>query len=206
MFMCLIYFMCLCLRHRGDDGLKNNLWNSSGECLCVCVCKRKRVCPCTHALSDWPCAWADSPSVLACLWGRWGKRGSGCVCVRIQTPKPCQRVMREWESVFGKHREGLGHVRWSHCLCMLLHDEGNAPLPLFLPRSFVLSFWTSSQETLPLSPLSQSPKAIDYPCPVPKQAGKKSAICTTAVFQPFTVLASLAPQKERDLQQKRETV
>lgn len=88
---------------------------------------------------------------------------------------------------------------------MLLHDEGNAPLPLFLPRSFVLSFWTSSQETLPLSPLSQSPTAIDYPCPVPKQAGKKSAICTTAVFQPFTVLASLAPQKERDLKQKRKS-
>ncbi len=136
------------------------------------MCECASVCLSMHSCSVWlAMCMGRRPICVGLSMGLMRENGVWMrVCARVQTPKPCQRVMREWESVFGKQREGLGHVRWNHCLCMLLHDEGNAPLPLFLPWSFVLDVFPGNAAVVSTFPKSHSHR---LPLPSPKAGWEK---------------------------------
>lgn len=134
------------------------------------MCERACVCPCTQALSDWPCAWADSPSVLACLWGRRGKRRSGCVCVCVQMPKPCQRVMGEcvWETESGTRSCKVKSLP-VHVTSWWREHSPPSFSPLVL-RSFILDVFPGNAAVVSTLPKSHSHR---LPLPSPKAAWEK---------------------------------
>ncbi len=144
----------------------------------------------------WVCECVSVHALMLCLIGHvhgltahlcWlvygvdeGKRGlDACVCACTNAKALSESNERVGECVWETERGTRSCKVKSLPVHVTSWWRERSPPSFF---SLGLSFWTSSQEMLPLSPLSQSPTAIDYPCPVPKQAGKKSAICTTAVF------------------------